>query len=55
MSASISKDLFTGDNVYMLKVRGESMIESQIADGDYVVIRKAGAGRQRRKSRGDGR
>ena len=34
------KDLFTGDNVYMLKVRGESMIESQIADGDYVVIRR---------------
>ena len=34
------KDLFHGDNLYVLKVRGESMIESQIADGDYVVIRK---------------
>ena len=34
------KDLFSGDNVYMLKVRGESMIDSQIADGDYVVIRR---------------
>ena len=34
------KDLFHGDNLYCLKVRGESMIESQIADGDYVVIRK---------------
>ncbi len=34
------KDLFGGDNVYMLKVRGESMIDSQIADGDYVVIRR---------------
>ncbi|OWK43601.1 transcriptional repressor LexA [Fimbriiglobus ruber] len=34
------KDLFGGDNLYMLKVRGTSMIESQIADGDYVVIRK---------------
>ena len=34
------KDMFGGDNLYMLKVRGESMIESQIADGDYVVIRK---------------
>ena len=32
--------MFGGDNLYMLKVRGESMIESQIADGDYVVIRK---------------
>ena len=34
------RDLFSGDNVYMLKVRGESMIDSQIADGDYVVIRR---------------
>jgi repressor LexA len=34
------KDLFDGDNVYALKVRGSSMIENQIADGDYVVIRK---------------
>ncbi len=34
------RDLFDGDNVYMLKVRGRSMIDSQIADGDYVVIRR---------------
>ncbi len=34
------KDLFGGENTYLLKVRGQSMIESQIADGDYVVIRK---------------
>lgn len=34
------KDLFSGDNLYVLKVRGQSMIDSQIADGDYVVIRK---------------
>lgn len=34
------KDLFGGDNLYVLKVRGQSMIESQIADGDFVVIRK---------------
>jgi repressor LexA len=34
------KDLFGGENIYLLKVRGESMIESQIADGDFVVIRK---------------
>ncbi len=34
------KDLFGGDGLYVLKVRGSSMIESQIADGDYVVIRK---------------
>lgn len=34
------RDLFSGDDLYVLKVRGTSMIESQIADGDYVVIRK---------------
>jgi repressor LexA len=34
------KQLFGGENIYLLKVRGESMIESQIADGDFVVIRK---------------
>lgn len=34
------KDLFGGDGCYALKVRGQSMIENQIADGDYVVIRK---------------
>ena len=34
------KDLFGAENLYVLKVKGESMIESQIAHGDYVVIRK---------------
>jgi repressor LexA len=34
------KDLFGGENVYVLKVKGESMVESHIANGDYVVIRK---------------
>jgi|SRR5579883_1469374 len=34
------KDLFGADNLYVLKVRGQSMIESQIADGDFVVIRR---------------
>ena len=33
-------DLFGGPNNYVLKVRGQSMIEGHIADGDYVVIRK---------------
>jgi repressor LexA len=33
---------FTGDpNTYALKVRGESMIEDHICDGDYVLIEKA--------------
>ncbi len=34
------KELFTSDNLYVLKVRGTSMIESQIADGDYVIIKR---------------
>jgi repressor LexA len=33
-------ELFSADDLYVLKVKGESMIEDQIADGDYVVIRK---------------
>jgi repressor LexA len=33
-------DLFGGSNHYVLKVRGQSMIEDHIDDGDFVVIRK---------------
>jgi repressor LexA len=33
-------ELFGGDNHFALKVRGQSMIEDHIDDGDYVVIRK---------------
>src|SRR5262245_37695505 len=33
-------DLFAGPNHYVLKVRGQSMIEDHIDDGDFVVIRK---------------
>ncbi len=33
-------DLFGGAENYVLKVRGRSMIEDHIDDGDYVVIRK---------------
>jgi repressor LexA len=32
--------LFGGRNHYALKVRGQSMIEDHIDDGDYVIIRK---------------
>jgi repressor LexA len=34
--------LFSPDagNLYVLEVTGDSMIEAQIADGDYVVVRK---------------
>lgn len=33
-------ELFNADDLYVLKVKGDSMIDDQIADGDYVVIRK---------------
>src|SRR5262245_41476056 len=32
-------ELFGGPNHYALRVRGQSMIEDHIADGDFVVIR----------------
>lgn len=33
-------DLFGGPNNFALKVRGQSMVEDHIDDGDYVIIRK---------------
>lgn len=33
-------DVLGGDNRFVLKVKGNSMIESHIEDGDYVVIRQ---------------
>jgi repressor LexA len=33
-------ELFGGENHFALKVRGQSMIEDHIDDGDYVVIRQ---------------
>lgn len=34
------RDLFDQPDLFVLRVRGDSMIEDQIADGDYVVVRK---------------
>ena len=42
-------------NQFVLEVRGDSMIEDQIADGDYVVIRKQDTARAVRSSSRDGR
>ena len=33
------RDLFDKDGLFVVKVRGTSMIDGHIADGDYVVIR----------------
>ena len=32
--------MFNNKNLFVLEVSGDSMIEAQIADGDYVVVRK---------------
>lgn len=37
---AVPEELVHGKNAYVLKVRGDSMIESFIADGDYVVVEK---------------
>lgn len=34
------RDMFGGDDLFVVKVRGTSMIDGHIADGDFVVIRK---------------
>ncbi len=33
-------DLFSGEDQFVLRVRGDSMIDAQIADGDMVVVKK---------------
>ena len=33
-------DMFQDDNLFALEVSGESMIDAQIADGDYVIVKK---------------
>ena len=36
-----SKNLFNFDDMFMLKVRGDSMIDASILDGDYVVVKQS--------------
>ena len=33
-------DLFARKDLFVLRVSGDSMIEAQIADGDYVIVRR---------------
>ena len=35
------RELFDSEDLFVVKVRGTSMIEGHIADGDFVIIRKA--------------
>lgn len=36
----VAKEMVRGKDAYVLKVQGDSMIESLIQDGDYVVVEK---------------
>lgn len=36
----LSKELFGEDELFVLKVRGDSMIEAGILDGDWVIVRR---------------
>lgn len=33
-------DMFSDDTMFVLKVKGDSMIDDQIADGDYVIVKR---------------
>jgi repressor LexA len=35
---AVPHDMLRGGNNYVLRVRGDSMIEEQIRDGDYIVV-----------------
>lgn len=37
---SIPKSLFHGEDLFMLRVSGTSMIEAGINDGDYIIVKK---------------
>ena len=37
---TVPKHMVKNENSYVLKVKGDSMVESLIADGDYVVVHK---------------
>jgi len=39
-SISVPQEIVRNKNAFVLKVKGDSMIESLIADGDYVVVEK---------------
>jgi len=36
----VDKDLFRGDEFFAVQVKGDSMIDDHILDGDYVILRK---------------
>jgi repressor LexA len=39
-SVAVGPDMARGDNVFALKVAGDSMVDAGILDGDYVIVRQ---------------
>ena len=39
---SVAREMASGKEVFALEVKGDSMVEDGIRDGDYVIIRKQG-------------
>lgn len=37
---SVAREMASGKEVFALKVKGDSMVEDGILDGDYVIIRR---------------
>jgi repressor LexA len=35
---AVPHDMLRGGNNYVLRVRGDSMVDEQIRDGDYIVV-----------------
>ena len=48
----LPKELVGDGTLFRLRVRGDSMINAAIADGDIVVVRQQSAGRERRHRSG---
>lgn len=48
----LPRELVGDGTLFRLRVRGDSMINAAIADGDIVVVRPAAAGRERRHCSG---
>jgi repressor LexA len=44
-AVALPRDMARGSRVYVLQVRGDSMMDEQILDGDYVVVEERSAAR----------
>jgi len=42
---AVPEDMIGRRDVYVLRVKGESMVEDQVRDGDYVIVENRGSAR----------